>query len=215
VLERGDVLLSIGGYTVAGDLTVSMPGVGRVALDAVPGAKQVGARLPMSILREGESRDVEVTLKRSASLVPGRRAGAEPEYFIFGGAVFQPLTGEYFELYDELPPKLAAYASGRDVMTAERRQIVILSTVLPDPVGRGYLDWESVVVRTVNGIVPRDLAHLAEIVDHATSKWLRIETADGLVMVLDIEAAREAAPHILEKYGIPRDRSVQPPDPTR
>jgi len=208
VLERGDVLVSIGGYPVAGDLTVALPGVGRVALHAVVGAGQVGDRLPLAILRAGAARDVEIVLARSAPLVPGRRVGEEPEYFLFGGAVFQPLTGEYFELYDELPPKLGAHADSKGVVTAERRQVVILSAVLPDPVGRGYLDWESVVVRSIDGVVPRDLAHLAEVVDHATGKWLRVEAEDGNVMILDVAAARAAGPRILTKYGIAHDRSA-------
>lgn len=215
VLERGDVVVSIGGHPVAGDLTVAMPGVGRVALDAVVGAQQVGSRLALSVLRNGARRDLEVTLAAAVALVPGRRVGQEPEYFLFGGAVFQPLTSEYFELYEELPPKLAAYADSKGVVTAERRQVVILSAVLPDPVARGYLDWESVVVRNVNGTVPRDLAHLAELVDGAAGTFLRVETEDGFVMVLDIQAARTAAPRILEKYGIAHDRSVNLRRPQR
>jgi hypothetical protein len=208
VIERGDVVVSIGGYPVAGDLTVTMPGIGRVALEAVVGAQQIGTKLGLQILRDGQARDVEVVLAGAVSLVPGRRVGEDPEYFLFGGAVFQPLTAEYFELYDDLPPKLAAYADSKGVVTAERRQVVILSAVLPDPVARGYLDWESVVVRSVDGVVPRDLAHLAEIVDHTTAKFLRIETEDGFVMILDVQAARDAAPRILKKYGIAYDRSA-------
>ena len=215
VLARGDVVVSIGGYPVAGDLTVTMPGIGRVAIDAVVGAQQVGARLGLSILRDGSARDVEVVLAGAVSLVPGRRVGEAPEYFLFGGAVFQPLTSEYFELYDELPPKLAAYADSKGVVTAERRQVVILSAVLPDPVARGYLDWESVVVRSVDGVVPRDLAHLAELIDRATGKFLRVETEDGFVMILDVQAAREAGPRILKKYGIAHDRSANLRDASR
>lgn len=208
VLRRGDVLLSVGGYRVAGDLTVDMPEVGRVSLDAVASAHQLGDKLPLSILRETEVRNVEVVLSRTVALVPGRRTGDAPEYFVFGGVVFQPLTREYLELYDELPPKIAAHVGASAAVTAERRQVIILSAVLPDAVGRGYLDWESVVVRTVNGVVPRDLAHLAEVVDAAPDKWLQIETEDGATMVLDVKAARKASPRVLEKYGIAHDRSA-------
>jgi len=208
VLERGDVIVSIGGYPVAGDLTVAMPGNGRVSLDAVISAQQVGVKLPLTILRDGASRDVEVTLADSPALVPGRRTGAEPEYLVFGGVVFQPLTAEYFDLYDDVPPKLAAYSDSSGVVTAERRQVVVLSTVLPSPIARGYLDWESVVIRNVNGVALRDLAHLADIVDHTKDKYLRLETEDGFVMILDVQASRDAQQKILEKYGITFDRSA-------
>lgn len=176
VLERGDVVVAIGGHPVAGDVTVAMPGAGRVWLEAVASSRQVRTRLGLAILRDGQARDVEVVLARSPSLVPGRRIGDEPEYFIFGGVVFQPLTGEYFDLYDTLPAKLAAYSDMDGAVTAERRQVVVLSAVLPDPVGRGYLDWESLVVRSVNGTAVRDLAHLAYLVDHTAGPWLRVET---------------------------------------
>lgn len=208
MLERGDVIVSVGGYPVAGDLTVAMPGNGRVSLEAVVGAQQVGARLKMKLLRGAAEREIEMTLTRSVPLVPGRRVGEEPEYFVFGGAVFQPLTGEYFELYEHPPANLATWADARNAVTEHRRQVVMLSTVLPGPVGRGYLDWESVVVRSVDGVVPRDLAHLAELIDRATGTFLRIESDDGFVMMLDVAAAREAAPRILAKYGIPFDRSA-------
>lgn len=208
LLERGDVLVAIGGHGVAGDLTVAMPGIGRVSLDAVAGAQQAGTKLTLSILRSGQPREFEMALARSVPLVPGRRSCDQPEYFVFGGAVFQPLTAEYFELYDELPPNLAGWSGSRGVVTADRRQVVVLSTVLPSQVARGYLDWESVVVRVVDGVVVRDLAHLVELVDHASGPWIRMETEDGAVMVLDVEAARHAAPATLEKYGIAHDRSA-------
>jgi hypothetical protein len=215
VLERGDVVLTIGGYPVSGDLTVAMPGNGRVSLDAVVSARQVGQKLEISIQRDARVRQVEVMLANSTSLVPGRRVGDDPEYLVFGGAVFQPLTGEYFELYDSVPSKLGAYAESRGIVTAERRQVVILSTVLPSPVGRGYLDWESVVVRNVNGLPLRDLAQLAELVDHTTDKYLRVETEDGFVMIMDVQAARQAQPRLLQKYGIAFDRSANLRAPNR
>ena len=209
VIERGDVILTIGGHRVAGDLSVEMPGVGRVSLDAVVSSLQVGASLPLSVLHNGEPRDVAITLSRAVPLVPGRRFGDEPEYLVFGGVVFQPLHGEYLELYEDMPAKIAAYAGEERRVTAERRQVLVLSAVLPDSVGRGYLDWESVVVRSVNGTAPRDLAHLAEIFDSATDQWVRIETEEGFVMVLDVKEARKAMPRILEKYGIAHDRSAR------
>lgn len=211
VLERGDVIVSVDGLEVAGDLTVSMPKAGRVALDAVTGAKQVGEELAMTVLRGGKSVELRVKLKTSTRLVPGRRVGDEPEYFVFGGVVFQPLTGDYFELYDGAPAELSSFAGARNVVTADRRQVVILSTVLPDPVNRGYRDWESLVVRTIDGEAPRDLAHLAAIIDGATGRWLRIDTDNGFVMILERKAAADALPRILAKYGIPRDRSANLP----
>ena len=62
------------------------------------------------------------------------------------------------------------------------------------------------MVRLVNGVVPRDLKHLASIIDGARGKWLRIVTGDGWVLTLDRDAALRANRQILQDYGIAQDR---------
>ena len=91
-------------------------------------------------------------------------------------------------------------------MTKARREIIVLGQVLPHAVNRGYQDWGGETVRLVNGVVPRDLKHLASIVDGAQGKWLRIVTGDGWVLTLDLGAARRASIQILQEYGIAQDR---------
>ncbi len=48
--------------------------------------------------------------------------------------------------------------------------------------------------------------HLAEIIDKAKGKWLRVVVEDGSLLTLDLKAARAAKREILEAYGIDEDR---------
>jgi hypothetical protein len=151
-----------------------------------------------------------IRLTPHVPLVPGRRLTEWPRYVQFGGLVFQPLSEQLIDDADAGYSDAVSYAEVNNLVTRERREIVLLGQVLPHPVNRGYQDWGGETVRLVNGIVPRDLAHLAAIIDRAKGPWFRIVTGDGFVLTLDLEAARKAGPEILRDYGIEDDRYLGP-----
>lgn len=215
-LKPRDVLLAIDGRTIANDLTVPWPGVGRVDYELACQSKQIGDTLSTTILRDGEKMKSTIELIPHSPLVPGRRTTDRPRYFQFAGLLFQPLSEELIEETRDLYPDSLSYAVVNNLITKERREVIILSRVLPHAVNRGYQDWGGETVRLVNGVIPRDLKHLALIIDQARGKWLRIVTGDGWVLTLDREAARRANRRILIDYGISEDRYLGPePSPAR
>ncbi len=206
-LEPGDVILAIEGVPVANDMTVPRPGIGRVHMIQVYREKQAGDTLALEVLRDGAVLPLEIELRAHLPLVPGRRPERDPQYLLFGGLVFQPLTVDYLSVFKNVPPHLANYALGPSVITEERRQVILIQKVLPHPVNRGYQDWEDCIVRTVDGVVPRDMRHLARILDSADGPWLRVVTEGGLRLTLDPAAARAALAEILASFGVAHDRS--------
>jgi hypothetical protein len=207
LLRTGDVLTELDGHSVANDWTVEWPGVGRVLAEVVVQSRQIGDALRATILRDGKNVDLTLKLVAHQRLVPGRRAEGGPQYLVFGGLVFQPLTFEYLQYFEDVPMDLANHALYYNVATDERRQIILLQKVLPHAVNRGYHEWEDIVVATVNGTAPRDMRHLAQILDGAAGPWLTIVSDDVAMLALDLEAARAAQPEILAAFGISRDRS--------
>jgi hypothetical protein len=139
-------------------------------------------------------------------LVPGRRRTEWPRYVQFGGLVFQPLSEQLLDEAEAGYADAVSYAEVDNVVTSSRREIILLNQVLPHPVNRGYQDFGGEVVRLVNGVVPRDLDHLAAILDGAKGPWLRVVTGHGDLVTLDLGAARRANEQILLAYGIPEDR---------
>lgn len=205
-LAPGDVLLAIDGVPIGNDATVTLPGLGRVRLDALYQQKQVGEKLQLTLERGGARQDRVIALVPHRPLVPGRD-GEAVEYLIFGGVVFQPLTMDYLRSTSDVPPDLEEYALYRNVVTERRGQVILIQTVLPHPVNQGYEDWSDYVVETVNGVAPRDMTELARILDAATGPWLRIVTEDQSVLTLKVSDARAAQQEILAAFGIGRDRS--------
>jgi hypothetical protein len=97
----------------------------------------------------------------------------------------------------------------QNLRTPERAEAIILSHVLPDEASRGYFKWYDEIVARVQGQVPRDLAHLNEIIDSATGQWLEIEMASNFRFVLDLEQSRRTTLESLERFAIGADRSPQ------
>jgi S1-C subfamily serine protease len=205
ILRPRDVLLAIEGRAIANDLTVAWPGLGRVRYSMIYQSRQIGDRVEVAVLRDGKRLKKTIPLRPHMPLVPGRRTTERPRYVVFGGLVFQPLSADYFDYFDEPPPNLVSVGWNHGV-TKERREVIIMQRVLPDPVNRGYQGWSEEIVQRVNGIVPRDLEHLAQIIDSAQGRWLRVAMEDSHLVTLDVRAARAAHERILDDYGIPEDR---------
>jgi len=208
LLQVGDVLLAIDGADVANDATIQAAGLGRLHLSQRIHAKQIGEPVALTISRGGQRLEKQAVLIAHQQLVPGRRGSEEPQYLVFAGVVFQPLTLEYLLYFEEMPANLSYHSFYRNTTTPERQQIILIQKVLPHAVNRGYQDWEDAIVETVNGVKPRDMRHLAEIIDGAKGPWLRIVTDERFVMVLDLARARAAQAEILAGYGIARERSM-------
>jgi len=209
VLRPHDVLMTIDGHSIANDLTVVWPEIGRVHFSMIYQSRQIGERVTVSFLRNGKPLAGTLELKAHTPLVPARRSTELPRYLVFAGLVFQPLSGDYLDYFRDPPPNLLSAAWNRGV-TKERREVILMQRVLPDPVNRGYQSWDDEVVRLVNGVAPRDMTHLAEIIDGARGRWLRVLMEDGHLITVDREAARAAGNRILEAYGIAEDRYLGP-----
>ncbi len=207
ILQTGDVLVSVDGTTIANDATVEWPLIGRVHFSQVIKSRQIDERVAITLLRNGRPIEGNIMLRAHKALVPGRRAD-QPEYLVFGGLVFQPLTVDFLLEFEKIPHDLADLYLNQNVVTKERGQIIMVQKVLPHTTNRGYQDWDDAVVATVNETIPHDMQHLARILDDAKGPWLRVRTETGAQLTLDLEAARGAQPAVLDNFGVAHDRSA-------
>jgi len=208
-LRPGDVILEVEGRSVANDGSIAWRDVARIDYAHLVQTKQIGEELRLTVLRDGKAERRVLRLTAHTPLVPGRRLTELPRYFVFAGLVFRPLSEELLDEGD-LYPDSEMYALLANVVTEERREIIVLERVLPHPVNRGYREWGGETVRSVNGIVPRDFEHLVRIIEDADARWVRIVTGDGFLVVIDTRSARASTEPILVAYGIPEDRYLGP-----
>ena len=208
-LQPDDILLAVEDARLADDGTVPLRRGERVLFTHLVSRMQVGQEAHLSVLRDGQETTVPVPLKPSSALVPGPFYGVRPSFFVYAGLVFTPLTRNYIETwedYKDVPTDLK-HLFEEGLPTVERRQVILISHVLADPVNEGYHEYGNLVVQSINGRRIGSLADVIEAVRHPKGGFHVIEAESRQLIVLDADEARQASPQILSRYGLPADRS--------
>ncbi len=110
------------------------------------------------------------------------------------------------EWWQEAPPEIIAIYEN-EVCTASRSEVVVLQKVLADRVNQGYHDVEMLVIDRVQGRNIRHLKDLIRSVEKSKDEFVRFESSDGHVIVLEREQVEQSNNGILQRYGVPFDRS--------
>jgi len=210
VLERGDVIMAVDGLAIANNGTVQYMGRYRTRYDVVLGYRYIGDRVKLDIKRDGRTKTVELELAHWLPLVPRSRYDLPPQYFVYGGLVFQTLTRDYLTTWDKWwnkAPKefLNYYYLG--VRSPEQHEVVILTQILADEINVGYAHLYNEAVDTLNGKKPLDMVDFVQTLSSAHGV-VEIVTTSGGMIVLDAEEVRKATARILARYHIPRDRTA-------
>jgi S1-C subfamily serine protease len=209
VLQPRDVIMSIDGLPIANNGTVQFMNRYRTRYDVVLGYRYIGDKVKLDIKRNGKKTTVELELKMWQPLVPRSRYDQPPQYFVYGGLVFQTLTRDYLTTWDKWwnkAPKefLNYYYLG--YRSAEQHEVVILTQILADEINVGYAHLYNEAVATLNGKKPLDMEDFVAQLSAARGV-IEIATTSGGLIVLDADEVRKATPRILARYHIPRDRT--------
>jgi S1-C subfamily serine protease len=212
-LKKNDVILKIDGVKIESDGTIQ---VGEEFIDFtfVVENKQIGESITLTILRDGTIMDVDIPLSEWRALMqPGRVYDERPEYLVFGGYLFVPLTENYlgWGASNDLSYYMQQYYRTVAEEGKTREQLVILSNVLKHPSTR-YIDYDDAIVDTVDGVQPKDFRHFVELIDGATKDLVKIEFEgiNTMPLILDMKKVRSIHPEILKAHEIPEDRYVRP-----
>ena len=214
-LQAGDVLLEVDGIRVANNGDIRLPGNHIRTFFHPFQMRQIGDKVPVKVLRDGQILEREVPVAKRAVRSRGFLYDEKPDYFVCGGLVFTTLSYSFL-----LDNKIAMHDNPSDESKAVGdEQFVMLADVLADICVEGYIGSAGVHVRSVNGEKVRNLRHLVELIDGAEGEFLRFGIDDDnewdSLLVLDLTALRKATPRVMERYRIPADRSGRAPLPGR
>jgi len=171
VLKKGDVILRIDGHGLDPHGRFKNDKYEWLLFDHLITGKAVGESVLFDIWRNGRKAQIRANVKNfkaSEMLVPFHEFDRQPEYVVTAGFVLQKLTREYMKefgnnLAGEAPSHLYHYY--RDLAfkpTDDRRDVVILSYVLPAPINLGYTGLGQIVVGKFNGMTIRSVADILE-----------------------------------------------------
>lgn len=206
-LRRDDVILAVDGVAVANDCTIELPGGGRTDFSYAVEQKQIGEPVAFKVWRGGREESVSVVLSDYRVLVPLPSYPERCRYRIAGGIVFQPVDMHCVELLEEYAsPAVYKAVLMEQGQTAERSELVMITSVLPHAVNRGYENWVWDIVEEVRGIPVHDFDHFNQLLDETDGPWIDITCDDLSRLVIDREASRAADEELLGRFDIAADR---------
>ena len=216
VLQKGDVLLSVDGQTVANDGTVKA-GDARVTFEHVFDMKQEGETLRLTAWRDGKEVSLTATSKRLNRLDNLRnRYGVAPRYVVYAGLVFMPLDRELLKSFGRGWAGTAdrnliwhhLYREAEEPDTWDR-EVVVLTRVMRHPVNSQMSFPGPVAVSKINGQELKKLADVLPALAAGDGKFhtFELEGASGFE-ALDRSETDAAHAQILKQYGIAKDKNL-------
>lgn len=213
VLQPGDVILAWDGADLDAQGYYDDPEFGRLLLPyLINGRRRPGDTVTLTILRDGECRDIQFTISRrqdADALIPENMALEQPEYLVDCGLIFRELGGDVLRgagdkwMLRSNPRLVYLYLTRSQDPERPGDHVVILVGILPDPVNIGYQHIRDGVVTAVNGQPIRCLADLFRIMDRDGGlRRVTLQACDQDI-VLDPEARDEANRRLAEVYRIP------------
>ncbi|HBA84717.1 MAG TPA: serine protease [Verrucomicrobia bacterium] len=214
-LKQGDVLLSVDQIPVADDGTIEFRPKERTSVSYLVQKHQIGDPLDIEVWREGKKESLKLILNHPLEddrLIPLEQYDTTPDYFIYGGVVFCPLTQNLLKAwgakwYDAAPKDLLALL-GNNVKTDDRDQVVLALKVLAADVNEGYHETANWAITEVNGKPIRNLKELVAQVEAGAGRFIVFADKQGNQLVLNREKVEAQKAAILKTYHIPQDRSA-------
>ncbi len=204
-LRRGDVITRIGGYDLDNDGMVRVKDNLRLAYHYVVPKLAKGGRVPVTVLREGKARTLELPVPGHTRPLVRPLEGRQPAYFVWGPLVFSPATVSLTMLLEGRVQDGSPLLSRRgDEAAFDGEELVVVVAMLPHKLSKGYGDPTGQVVREVNGTRVRNLRHLVETLRKAEGPFVEIEFCEKYVetLVFDRQEVLAAMDDILSDNNI-------------
>ena len=203
-LKVGDVILSVDGYTLSDDNSVKTETLERVASNYLIRRHFIGDKARMTILRQGKKIDLEVPMKKFISKIPFEHE-VQPQYYIYGGLVFMPLTRNYLYAWgsgwaQKAPLEFLHALQYADLEETTPKEIVFLQGALQDRVNAGYTPRNEIITK-VNEHNISSLVELSNLIE-AEKGDVVITTQRGNTYVINKKSAQETQERILQRYGV-------------
>ncbi len=212
-LKVGDVIVSIDGRPVASDGMVEIEGE-RVLMAEVAERKFVGDSVKLEIIRDKKPQNVEVKFESAFPFtIQANQYEAHPQYVLFGGLLFQPLTRNLTNAYRFQNTRVDYYFDYFVTREIYKRhpEVVVLSSILNDPINTYFGEFRESIVETVNGKEIRTLRDLAVAFNELKDFYVIEFVGAGRPLVLERAAVEAARDRIKKRYNVSQEQYLGEP----
>jgi S1-C subfamily serine protease len=181
-LKQWDVITHLGAVAVDDEGMVPVNDHLRVLYSYMAQRATENGKLPVTVIRAGKEMRLDLPMKAKRKTVIGALDGAYPSYFICGPMCFSTATLEFIsglnannrEWLAGAGSELITRLNDKPVFPGEEL-VVVSSPFFPHRLSKGYGNPQAQVVKTINGLPIKNLAHLVEVLRDSKDEFLRFE----------------------------------------
>jgi len=202
-IKKGDILLAIDGNKIQNDGTVEFREHQFTSYKYYVDKKQLGEKISLDILRAGKRERLELTLKNIADdnlFVNTLEHDVMPNYYIYGGYVFTPLSRNL--IMNSRSTLLELRQAANKWSSPQQEEAVILLKVLASKISRGNHSFSLWMIDKVDGRKFKNFAEFVAITKAFKGKYLIFENRDGVKIAIDSKEAQNIEEKILKRYSI-------------
>ncbi len=210
VLREGDVLLQVENISVGVDGTYNFREGERLSIAHLINQKQIGDQLRLQISRKGKLMDKMIKFNRFTGLVAYPHNVDDPTYYIYGGLIFSVLSSDLLQSWgnswwEKAPLDFLYYLIGSGRLNLDRKkEVVVLLDVLPDDSNVGYHDYNSEVIKKLNGKEVNSFKEFVLAIEKDQGHDYSVfETEHRAPIILPTAGIDEANKNIMERNHIP------------
>ena len=183
-LKEWDVITKIGDTPVDDQGMIKLGSNLRVRFQYLVQKITRNGKVPLTVVREGKELPVELPVSPKYPMVIPDLNGEYPSYFVYGPLVFSTATESFVNgfIRGNRVPRWTGWLINLGSPLVKRlgdkpafpgeELVVIPSPFFPHKLAKGYDDPFGQVVKTVNGIPIRNLAHLVEVLRDAKGQFV-------------------------------------------
>jgi len=142
-------------------------------------------RVPLTVIRQGQSIKLDLPVANARPVLIKGLNGAYPSYFICGPLVFSVVTQEFaagltsgaFANYLGATGNPLILRRGERPAFPDEELVAISSPLFPHRLSTGYANPVGRVVKTLNGVAVKNLAHLVATLRESTDEFIVLEFA--------------------------------------
>ncbi|HLX68056.1 MAG TPA: trypsin-like peptidase domain-containing protein [Verrucomicrobiae bacterium] len=181
-------------------------------------------KVPLTIVRQGKEMHVDLPVSSKYPMLLRDLGDSYPPYFIFGPMAFTVGTKQMAETFSGESESAARWSGwlntmGSPLLTSVGKKtsfdgeelVVIPSPFFPHKLSKGYSDPQVQVVKAINGVHVKNLAHLVQLLRDCKDEFIVVEFENrfGETMVFPRAEMMAATDDVLNDNGI---RSQGSPD---
>jgi S1-C subfamily serine protease len=208
LLKKMDVITKIEGKKISNDGFIYLDNR-KINFQETVERLQVNSKIHLNVWRNKKLIKVVIPAKAwKMKINLANPYGVIPNYFIFGGLAFTPLSKGYVSAVGgwqslPLPVKVLYANASMEEKYAKYKNFPVLTTILPDEINVNMDQFTGYVVDSVDGKKIYSMKNLKKILENSNNDIIEIKFMDKDVpLIISKKDAVSKGPYILKKYHI-------------